>query len=100
MARCITIKKNSSFGNERIILYLHPVQDGIYDKELDLSRSPLPTVCTDQNLKKSTRQKQDARLLFHILVGQRTFLHWVNYLCLVLIIIYFPMIIIIFLFRL
>ena len=44
-------------------------------------------------LKKSTRQvKQDARSLFHILVGQRTFLHCVSsHLCLVHIII-FPII--------
>lgn len=46
-----------------------------------------------KNLKKSTRQvKQDARSLFHILVGQRTFLHCVSsHLCLVHIII-FPII--------
>lgn len=46
-----------------------------------------------KNLKKSTRQvKQDARSLFHILVGQRTFLHCVSsQLCLVHIII-FPII--------
>ena len=59
MARCITTKKNSSFGNERIILYLHPADwmELIYDKELDLSRSP-PIVCTDQKFEKKHKTSQ------------------------------------------
>ena len=63
----------------------------IYDKNL-IYQGALLLFALIKNLKKSTRQvKQDARSLFHILVGQRTFLHCVSHLCLVHIII-FPII--------